>query len=53
MLHSIDDLLALFYARQSRLLGKLKSKMAAAAVSGGSQAKEVRQPLLVTVTPSA
>ena len=43
VLHSQDDLLALLSARHSRLLDKLKHKMAAAAMSGGSQAKEVRQ----------
>jgi len=41
-LRSEKDLLALFAARQNRMLGQLKQKMAAASVSG-SQAKEVRQ----------
>ena len=44
-LRSEEQLLALFAARQDRLLGQLKHKMAAASVSGGSQSKEVR-PLL-------
>ena len=41
--------LALYAGRQSRLLGQLKQKMAAASVSGGSQAKEVWcHPLIET-----
>ena len=43
VLQNDDDLLALFSARQRQLLGRLKKKMAAAAVSGGRHAKEVRQ----------
>jgi len=55
-LRSEKDLLALFSARQYRMLGQLKQKMAAASVSG-SQAKEVWQqshcqpPLHASNTP--